>query len=70
MAIDSRNDIITTSAVLAGIILSYNSKIERLDGIMGLGVALFIIYSGIGLVRDMLSPLLGESPDPELVRTI
>ena len=70
VAIDSRNDVITTSAVLVGIIFSYNSKVERLDGIIGLAVALFIIYSGIELVRDMLSPLLGESPDPELVKRI
>ncbi|MBR0317883.1 MAG: cation transporter [Spirochaetia bacterium] len=70
VAIDSRNDVIATSAVLAGVIFSCFSNLKRLDGIIGLAVALFIIYSGIELVRDMLSPLLGESPDPELVRKI
>ncbi|MBO7048965.1 MAG: cation transporter [Spirochaetia bacterium] len=70
VAIDSRNDVIATSAVLAGIIFTYFSNLKRLDGILGLAVALFIIYSGIELVREMLSPLLGESPDPELVRSI
>ncbi len=69
-AIDSRNDVIATSAVLTGIIFTYFSSLKRLDGIIGLAVALFIIYSGIELVRDMLSPLLGESPNPELVRRI
>lgn len=65
-AADSRNDVITTSAVLAAAILSHFSDLE-LDGWMGLAVAVFIIYSGIGLVRDTIDPLLGKSPDPELV---
>ena len=70
VSIDSRNDVIATSAVLVGIVFTYNTNILRLDGIIGLAVALFIIYSGISLVKDMLSPLLGESPDPELVKQI
>lgn len=70
VAIDSRNDVITTSTVLFGIVFTYNSNLQQLDGIIGLAVALFIIYSGISLVRDMLSPLLGESPSPELVKRI
>ena len=42
----------------------------RLDGIMGVAVAAFILWSGWGLVMDTLSPLLGESPSPELVEHI
>ena len=41
-----------------------------MDGIMGVGVAAFILWSGWGLVMDTLSPLLGESPSPELVEHI
>lgn len=37
---------------------------------MGVGVAAFILWSGWGLVMDTLSPLLGESPSPELVEHI
>ena len=33
-------------------------------------VALFIIYSGVGLVKDTLDPLLGKAPDPALVEHI
>ena len=33
-------------------------------------VALFIVYSGFSLVKDTISPLLGEAPDPELVNSI
>ena len=37
---------------------------------MGAAVALFIIWSGISLVRETISPLLGEAPDGELVKQI
>ena len=39
-------------------------------GWMGLAVALFILYSGVGLVRDTLNPLLGEAPSEELTRHV
>ena len=64
-AADSRNDVISTAAVLISSIAGYYTGIARIDGIMGLLVAAFIIYSGIGLVKETLSPLLGESPDPK-----
>ena len=36
------------------------------DGWIGLAVALFILYSGLNLAKDTISPLLGEGADPEL----
>lgn len=68
-AADSRNDVISTTAVLAAALLSHFTSWE-LDGWMGLAVALFILYSGFGLVKDTLDPLLGRAPDPELVQGI
>ena len=65
-AADSRNDVISTSAVLAAAVISHFFKIN-LDGYMGIAVAVFILYSGIGLVKDTLDPLLGKVPEPELV---
>jgi cation diffusion facilitator family transporter len=69
-AADSRNDVISTAAVLAATILVKLTGVARIDGLMGLGVALFILWSGLSLVRDTISPLLGESPDPALVKHI
>lgn len=66
---DSRNDVISTCAVLAGIIIGKLTGIQ-LDGIIGCLVALFILWSGIQLIRETISPLLGEAPDEELVRDI
>lgn len=64
-AADSRNDVIATGAVLAAM------AVERLthlpvDGYMGLAVALFILYSGVSLAKQTISPLLGETASPEL----
>ena len=66
---DSRNDVITTSAVLLAALASHFFKLE-LDGYIGLAVAGYILYSGFGLIKDTLDPLLGKAPDPELVHEI
>ncbi len=68
-AMDSRNDVIATLAVLAGGVISRIYEIN-LDGYIGLGVALFILYSGFMLVKDTLDPLLGKAPEEELVNSI
>ena len=66
---DSRNDVIATSAVLLSLIIGELFKIQ-IDGYMGVLVALFIVWSGIGLVKETVSPLLGEAPNPEMVAAI
>lgn len=66
---DSRNDVISTAAVLFSIIIGKMANIQ-IDGYMGVLVALFIIWSGIGLIKETSSPLLGEAPDPDLVAAI
>ena len=64
-AADSRNDVITTSAVLLATVIEHFTSF-RADGWMGLAVSCFILYSGVGLAKDTISPLLGENADPEL----
>ena len=66
---DSFNDVFATGAVLLSTIIGKFTNLQ-LDGIAGLIVALFITYSGIGLIRDTVNPLLGMMPDPELVSSI
>lgn len=68
-AADSRNDVIATLTVLLGGVISARYGLN-LDGIIGLAVAVFIIYSGFNLVKDTLDPLLGKAPDDELVKNI
>ncbi len=64
-AADSRNDTVSTFAVLLAGILSTTFG-WKIDGIMGLAVAIFILYSGANLAKDTISPLLGENASPEL----
>lgn len=66
---DSRNDVITTSAVLAAFLISHYFGI-KLDGIMAAAVAVFILYSGIGLIKEAMDPILGKAPDEEQVERI
>lgn len=68
-AADSRNDVITSSAVLLGCIVEYFTGF-RVDGWLGLLVALFILWSGVSIAGETISPLLGKEADPELVRRL
>ena len=68
-AADSRNDCISTGAVLAAALMEHFWNL-RIDGLMGLGVAVFILVSGWKLAGDTVSPLLGENADPQLRKKI
>lgn len=68
-AIDSRNDCISTLAVLIAAVISHLTQFE-LDGIIAVLVAVFILYSGISLIREAMSPLLGKAPSPEMTEDI
>ena len=65
-AVDSRNDVISTGAVLACSVVSELTGLN-LDGWAGLAVGAFIIWSGVDLLGETISPLLGQAPSPELV---
>jgi len=68
-AADSRNDVIATTAVLISSIVIDATGLN-IDGYVGIAVSLFIIVSSILLLKDAISPLLGEKPDYELVQKI
>ena len=63
---DSVGDIIATTAALIALV---GSKITtfNLDGWLGLVVAFFVLYAGYGILKDTISPLLGEPPEKEIV---
>ena len=68
-AADSRNDVIATLAVLIAALIERFSGL-KVDGYIGLLVAVFILYSGIMLAKETISPLLGENASPELKANI
>lgn len=69
---DSRNDSISTFIILVGgIICLFVKDIPfSLDGVLGLLVSIFILISGIGLVKETVDPIIGVKPDGKLVKNI
>ena len=68
-AIDTRNDIISTTAILISMIVMYIFKIN-IDGYLGLLVSIFVIYSSCQMVKEVLEPIIGIIPTPERVNQI
>ncbi len=68
-ATDCRNDIISTVAVLLAVVVSNYTPLN-IDGFMGLVVALFIMYSGCVVLKNIVDTLLGMAPSKELVAHI
>lgn len=68
-AMDSLSDSIATSVVLISMLLARFADVN-IDGWGGAAVAVFIIFSGFKAAKETLSPLLGNPPDPQLVRDI
>lgn len=64
-AADCRNDCVATAAVLVSALIEKLSGIG-LDAYVGLAVSVFILYSGVQLAKDTISPLLGENASAEL----
>ena len=68
-SVDALGDVFTSTCVVISFVVA-NFTTFPVDGYIGMAVALFIVYSGFSLVKDTISPLLGEAPDPELVSSI
>ncbi len=66
---DSRNDVICTGVVLVSAVVSWAFQLA-IDGYVGVLVALFVLWSGFSIMRETVSPLLGQAPDPALVKEI
>lgn len=66
---DSRNDVVATTVVLLSVFISKLTGYE-VDGYVGILVALFVLYSGYDILRDILNPILGEMPDGEFISSI
>ncbi len=68
-AADSRNDVVCTAVVLLTSVLSLWLPVS-IDGYVGMAVALFVMWSGFSVMRETVSPLLGQAPDEQFVMDI
>lgn len=66
---DSRNDIIATTAVLIGLIISYLTT-YKIDCFFTIAVSIFVIISGINIVKEAIVVLLGSRPEKKLINEI
>lgn len=64
-ATDAMGDVITTTATIVSILFFKFTGIN-IDGFVGIGVSLVIMWAGIGIAKDTLEPLIGEAVDPEV----
>lgn len=70
VAQDSLNDCLATFATIIALLISSLTKFKIADGIIGVAVAVFVLISGIEIIKDIIGNLLGKAPDPELVKNI
>ncbi len=63
---DNRNDVLASIMIVIGMLIHHFTGLE-LDGYMGCIVSLFILYSGFELIKETISPLLGEPPKKDTV---
>ena len=68
-AVDSRNDVIATDSILIAMLIMHFTGLQ-LDGVMGFIVGIFILYSGIEILKETTNPLLGTAPDTEFIEEV
>ena len=66
---DSMGDVITTGATIVSLVFFGITGIN-IDGFVGVGVALVVMWAGVGIAKDTLEPLIGEAIDPEVYKEI
>lgn len=62
---DSFSDILSTTGVLVAACVEYFSG-YHVDGIMGVIMSLFILYTGYGIMKEALNSIIGATPDAEM----
>ena len=68
-AIDTRNDIISSTAILISMVIMGIFKIN-IDGYLGLAVSLFVVYRAFNTIKEVLEPIIGILPTEERTNMI
>ena len=66
---DALADVMATAVTLVAMLV-YKFTGYCIDGYVGVFVAMFIIWAGIGIIRETIKPLIGEPITQELVSSI
>ncbi len=68
-AFHHKTDVYATILVVISLILS-KFNINRIDGIIGLAISLYIGYVAYEMAQKAINPLLGEKPDDSLIEKV
>jgi cation diffusion facilitator family transporter len=68
-AVDHRNDVLISAAVIVGVGVS-NLGYPIFDPLVAMAVGIWIIWAGFRIGRDNMKYLMGEAPPEELVQRI
>lgn len=68
-SLDSLADVAATGSVLLSILVARLTGL-CIDAYAGVIVAVFILFTGVEIIKESLGPLLGQAPKPELVNEI
>lgn len=68
-ALDAKGDVFTSSCVALSFLINQFISLP-IDAYVGVIVSIGIIYSGFNLIKETISPLLGEAPSKELVDSV
>lgn len=68
-SVDCLSDVFTTSVVLIAMIFADYTTFP-VDGVVGLVVSAFILFSGFSLAKETVSQLIGEAPSVELIKSV
>ena len=63
-AADAMGDVATTTATILSVLFFRVTGIN-IDGFVGIGVALVVMWAGVGIAKDTLEPLIGEAVPQE-----
>lgn len=68
-ATDAMGDVVTTSATILSLLV-FRFTGMNIDGIIGIGVSLVVMWAGIGIAKDTLEPLLGQAVPKDVYEEI
>ncbi|MFQ8688980.1 MAG: cation diffusion facilitator family transporter [Blautia sp.] len=66
---DSMGDVVTTGATIVSLVFFALTGVN-IDGVVGLCVAVVVIWAGVGIARDTLEPLIGQAIDPQIYEEV
>lgn len=69
VSVDAIGDVLTTSVVILSLIIGRFTLLP-IDGYVGIIISLLIIYNGYNIIKETISPLIGEAAPAELIRGI